>query len=115
MLDSFLNLRSLSHLFPNKVRRREAAVQRQASLPGTGFDQAKPYPLFFEDSLYPANCFLDFPGYFVALAFGFQVGVVRQSSYLLFNLTLHFVNLARNLILGTWLHVVVSLERRALG
>jgi hypothetical protein len=32
-------------------------------------------------------------------------------SCLLLNLTLHFVNLARDLILSTWLHFVASFEK----
>ena len=57
-----------------------------------------------------ADFLLDFPTYLFALAFGFQVGIVRQLSCLLLNLTLHFVNLARNLILGARLHPIAPFE-----
>src|SRR5450432_4019531 len=63
-----------------------------------------------EDSFHLADLLLDFPAYLFVLAFGFQVGIICQLSCLLLNLTLHFVNLARYLILGTWLHLVSSCE-----
>jgi hypothetical protein len=42
-----------------------------------------------------ADFLLDFPAYLFALAFGFQIGIVRPLSYLLLNLVLHSVSLAR--------------------
>ena len=64
-----------------------------------------------EDFLHLADFLLDFPAYLFVLAFGFQVGIIRHLSCLLLNLTLHFVNLARYLILSAWLHLVASFER----
>src|ERR1700680_1545144 len=72
--------------------------------------QARPFTLLTENLLHLADFLLDFPAYLLALAFGFQVGIVRQLSCLLLNLTLHFVNLTCNLILSTWLHLVASSE-----
>src|SRR5487761_340303 len=67
--------------------------------------------LFSEDLLHLADFLLDFSAYLFILAVGFQVGIARQSSCLLLNLTLHFVNLARYLILSTWLHLVASFHK----
>jgi hypothetical protein len=53
---------------------------------------------------------LDGPGYPFVNAFAFEVGIIRQATHLLLYLALHFVNLARNLILGTWFHLGVSFE-----
>jgi hypothetical protein len=55
-----------------------------------------------------ADFLLDFPAYFFANTFGFQVGIVRQLADLFLNLALHFVNLACDLIFSTWLQFVAS-------
>jgi hypothetical protein len=57
-----------------------------------------------------ADFLLDFPAYLFVLAFGFQVRIIRHMSRLLLDLSLHFVNLPRYLVLGTWLQFVTSFE-----
>jgi hypothetical protein len=77
-----------------------------------GFDsrQAEPPTLFSEDFLHLADFLLYRPACLFANTFGFQVGIVRQLTHFFLNLALHFVNLACDLILSTWLHLVASLE-----
>src|ERR1700688_1396230 len=72
---------------------------------------SEPSTLFSKDFLHLADFLLDFSAHLFVLAFGFQIGIVRQFSCLLLNLTLHFLNLARYLILSAWLHFVASFER----
>jgi len=64
--------------------------------------------LFPEDFLHLADFLLDLPTYLSASAFAFQVGIVRQLAHLFFNRALHFVNLACDFILSTWLQLVAS-------
>jgi hypothetical protein len=64
--------------------------------------------LFPEDFLHLADFLLDLPAYLFTGAFVFQAGIIRQLTYLFLNGTLHFVNLACNFILSTWLHLVAS-------
>jgi hypothetical protein len=64
--------------------------------------------LFPQNFLHLADFLLDLPAYLFASAFAFQVGIVRQLAHLFFNRALHFVNLAGDLILSTWLHLVAS-------
>ena len=64
--------------------------------------------LFPEDFLHLADFLLDLPVYLFASAFAFQVGIVRQLAHLFLNRALHFVNLACDFILSTWLHLVAS-------
>jgi hypothetical protein len=58
-----------------------------------------------------ADFLLDFPAHLFVLALGFPVGIVRQLSCLFLNLTPHFVNLARYLLLSTWLILLAPLNR----
>jgi hypothetical protein len=67
--------------------------------------------LLLENFLHLADFLLDFAAYLFVLALDFQIGVVYQSSCILFDLTLHFVNLARYLILCTWFHLSPSFAR----
>ena len=62
--------------------------------------------LFSEDFLHLADFLLDLPAYLFTGAFVFQVGIVRQLAHLFLNRALHFVNLACDLILSTWLHLL---------
>jgi hypothetical protein len=60
-----------------------------------------------------ADFLLDFPGYLFPDTLAFQVGIVRQLPHLFLNLAFHFVDLACDLILSTWLHLRASSERFA--
>jgi hypothetical protein len=55
-----------------------------------------------------AHFILDYPGYFLAKTFSFQVGIVRRTARRFLDLALHFVNLAFFYILGARLHLVIS-------
>src|SRR6267143_5976048 len=62
--------------------------------------------LFPEGFFHLADFLLHFPGYLFSHTFAFQVGIVRQFAHLFLTGALYFVNLARDLILSTWLHLV---------
>ena len=73
--------------------------------------QAEPSTLFFEDFLHLAYFLLDFPAYLFDLAFGFQVGIVRRSSNLLFNFTFQLVKLSFCFVLSALPHGLSPLTR----
>src|ERR1035437_4809186 len=50
--------------------------------------------LYPDDFLHLADFLLDLPANLLALAFGFQLGIVRRSSNLFFNFTFHLVKRA---------------------
>jgi hypothetical protein len=60
--------------------------------------------LFPEDFRTWPIFFWTFPSIFSPVPF--QVGIVRQLAHLSLNRALHFVNLACDFILSTWLHLV---------
>ena len=62
--------------------------------------------LFPEDFLHLVDFLLDLPVYLFASAFACQVGMVRQLAHLFLDRALHFVNLACDFILSTWLYLV---------
>src|SRR4029077_19902459 len=72
----------------------------------------EPAPLlrFFDYFFHLADFLLNFPGYFFADAFAFQVGIVRQLAHLLFNRALHFVNLPCDFVFSAWLHLLTFLN-----
>src|ERR1017187_535135 len=63
--------------------------------------------LLFEYLFNLADFLLDFAGEFFVLAFGFQVGVVRDLSGFLFNVAFQFMKLAFDLILRARFHLVL--------
>src|SRR5271157_5272886 len=77
--------------------------------------QAEPYLLFPEYFLHLADFPLYLPGDLLANAFGFQVGIVRRSSNLLFNSTFHLVKLSFCLVLNALLHGFSPFTRSICG
>src|SRR5579872_339750 len=73
--------------------------------------QAETYPLFSEDFLHLADFVLDLSTYVFDLAFGFQVGIVRSPSNLLFDFAFHLVKLSFCSILSALLHGLSPLSR----
>jgi len=56
----------------------------------------------------PADFLLDFAGEFLALAFGYHVGIVRDPTHFFFSYTFDFMKLAFNLILRARFHGVLA-------
>jgi hypothetical protein len=77
------------------------------------FERAKPSgsDLFFDDPFDLADMLLDLSGYLFTKTTAFQVAIVRQSAHLFPTLALHFVKLARYLVLSTWLRLVAFFEK----
>jgi hypothetical protein len=69
----------------------------------------EPVHLLLEYLFNLADYLLDFASEFFGLAFGFQVGVVRDLSGFLFNVAFQFMTLAFDLILSAWFHLVSPL------
>jgi hypothetical protein len=86
-------------MFDPKSKRRDGWVAR-----GTSKSR------FLDNFFHLADLVLNLPANLFPNAFAFQVGIVCEPPYLFFDLALYFMNLAFNLILGTWLHFVVSSE-----
>src|SRR5450759_5881683 len=70
---------------------------------------------FFDDFFQLADFLLDFPGNLFAKTFGFQVGIVRRSSNLLFNFTFHIVKRSFCFVLYALLHGSSPLTRSVCG
>src|SRR5579864_3425582 len=95
-----------SILHPPRTRHQHRSVipTNKAMMVRSGDKPSTCDMLFSEDFLHLADFLLDLPTYLFDLAFGFQIGIVRRSSNLLFNSTFHLVKLSSCFVLSASLH-----------
>jgi hypothetical protein len=100
-----VNRSDVHDLFPGRVRKASPRKTEQAK---RNQDDSKHFVhgdlLLLKHFFNLADFLLDFAGDLFSLAFGRQVGVVRNLSHLLFSSTFDFMKLAFDLILRTWFH-----------
>jgi len=60
--------------------------------------------LFAQNFFDLSDFFLDFPAYLFGLAFGFEVGIIRQLPRFFLHFSFQVMKLALYLILCAWLH-----------
>src|SRR5579864_6585083 len=102
-----------SILHPPRTRHQHRSVipTNKAMMVRSGDKPSTCDMLFPEDFLHLADFLLDLPTYLFDLAFGFQIGIVRRSSNLLFHSTFQLVKLSSCFVLSAPLHGLSPLSQ----